>query len=113
MFDKTNIHTLGIIENMSQHSCSECGHLDAIFGHGGAIELAKRAQCSLLGQLPLDARIGAGCDKGMPTARIDFNATDSNALAIPFIKAALLTAIEIGKRPLNYADKFPPIVVES
>lgn len=104
MFDKTSIYTLGVIENMSQHICSQCGHQDAIFGHGGANELSDTFGCDVLGQLPLDARIGSECDQGIPTA------TNNNELADVFMKTALRTVIELNKRPLNYADKFPPIV---
>ncbi|MDP3704987.1 MAG: iron-sulfur cluster carrier protein ApbC [Legionellaceae bacterium] len=104
MFDKTSIYTLGIIENMSQHICSQCGHQDDIFGHGGASELSTIFGCDVLGQLPLDARIGSECDQGIPTA------TTNHDLASAFMKTALRTAIELNKRPLNYADKFPPIV---
>lgn len=107
MFDKTGIHVLGIIENMSLHTCSECGHQDALFGHGGAQKLCEAHQCELLGQLPLDARITSQCDSGTPTA-----ASGTDELAMTFMKTAMRAAIELSQRPLNYADKFPPIVVE-
>lgn len=105
MFDKTGIHVLGIIENMSVHTCSQCGHQDTLFGMGGAQKLCAEHQCQLLGQLPLDARITTHCDQGTPTA------TGTDELAMPFILAALNASIELSKRPLNYADKFPPIVM--
>jgi ATP-binding protein involved in chromosome partitioning len=105
MFDKTGIHVLGLIENMSQHTCSECGHQDSLFGSGGAQKLCDMHNCSLLAQLPLDSRITADCDAGTPTA---LNSRDE--LTQTFVKAALFAAIELSKRPLNYADKFPPIV---
>ena len=107
MFDKTSIHVLGVIENMSLHICSQCGHQETIFGTGGAAQLCQTHQCTLLGQLPLNSRITQECDHGIPTA---VNGTDD--LAMAFVKTALITAIELSKRPLNYADKFPPIVVE-
>lgn len=107
MFERTSIDVLGIIENMSLHMCSKCGHQETIFGHGGAKTLCKTHQCKLLGQLPLDARIGTHCDQGTPTA-----ATGTDDLASAFIKTALFAAIELSKKPLNYADKFPPIVQE-
>lgn len=107
MFDKTNIHVLGIVENMSLHTCSQCGHQETIFGSGGAEHLCQTHHCSLLGQLPLDSRIATQCDEGIPTT---VSGTDEMAMA--FIKTALHTAIELSKMPLNYADKFPPIVVE-
>lgn len=107
MFQRTSIDTLGIIENMSTHVCSSCGHEEALFGVGGAAELCITHSCTLLGQLPLDKRIGLQCDNGMPTAtQPQDDLTDS------FIKTAMRAAIELANRPINYADKFPPIVVE-
>ncbi len=107
MFSKTNIDILGIIENMSIHSCSHCGHEEHLFGQGGALQLCSTFKCNLLGQLPLDARIGSHCEQGIPTA-----ARAQDPLAPYFIKTALQAAISLAHKPLNYADKFPPIVVE-
>ncbi len=107
MFAKTNIDVLGIIENMSTHICSECGHQDAIFSAGGAAELCNRYQSKLLGQWPLDRRIGSDCEQGTPTA-----AQGTGELAKTFIKTALQTTVELSKKALNYTDKFPTIVVE-
>lgn len=107
MFDKTNIHVLGLIENMSLHLCSQCGHQETIFGHGGAERLSQTHRCPLLGQLPLDSQITTQCDEGIPTT-----VSGTDELAKAFIKTALLASIELSKMPLNYADKFPPIVVE-
>ncbi len=107
MFEKTNIDVLGIIENMSLHTCSRCGHQEEMFGHGGAKKLCDTYGCTLLGQLPLDSRIGSQCEQGTPTA-----INDHDELATAFIKTALQTTIELARKPLNYADKFPPIIVE-
>jgi len=105
LFAKTNIHTLGIIENMSLHRCSQCGHHDAIFGHGGAAQLAQNHNCPLLGQLPLDSRIGHAADQGFPPAL-----SENPELARLFLVSAINTAKALSLRALNYADKFPPIV---
>jgi ATP-binding protein involved in chromosome partitioning len=107
MFTKTNIDVLGIVENMSLHVCSQCGHEEAIFSSGGAAQLCNLHQCKLLGQLPLDSRIRSHCDQGTPTA-----ASGTSELTMNFIKTALQMVIELSKKPLNYADKFPRIVVE-
>jgi ATP-binding protein involved in chromosome partitioning len=107
MFSKTNIDVLGIIENMSLHICSQCGHEDTIFSSGGARELSLRYHCPLLGQLPLDSRIRHHSDQGSPTA-----AQENCDLSTSFLNAALRTAIELSKKPLNYTDKFPNIVIE-
>ncbi|CAH0533055.1 Iron-sulfur cluster carrier protein [Vibrio stylophorae] len=67
MFEKVDVAVLGVIENMSYHICSECGHHDAIFGEGGAEKLAKQYQLSVLAQVPLAMTIREDLDKGTPT----------------------------------------------
>ncbi|PTQ88320.1 iron-sulfur cluster carrier protein ApbC [Agitococcus lubricus] len=67
MFRKVNINVLGVVENMSLHICSNCGHADAIFGAGGGERIAKDYQTELLGQLPLDKSIREQTDSGKPT----------------------------------------------
>ncbi|MFL1403773.1 iron-sulfur cluster carrier protein ApbC [Marinobacter sp. M1N3S26] len=66
MFKKVNVPVLGIIENMSTHVCSECGHEQHIFGQGGAARMAEEAGPRLLGELSLDIRIREGADSGQP-----------------------------------------------
>lgn len=107
MFAKTNIDVLGVIENMATYICSHCGHQEEIFGAGGAEELCATHQCNLLGQLPLDKRIREHCDIGSPTAT-----QTRDELTDSLLKTALRSAIELAKKPINYADKFPKIVVE-
>lgn len=67
MFAKIGVPVLGIVENMSMHICSHCGHLEAIFGTGGAEKLAEQYQCALLGQLPLHISLREDLDRGEPT----------------------------------------------
>jgi len=107
MFEKTNVHVLGLIENMAEHICSNCGHQSALFGTGGADTLSKKHNATLLGQLPLHAQIRKNGDDGEPTAL-----QDNSELAEAFQHIALNVDTAIRKRPLNYANKFPPIVVE-
>src|SRR5262249_37808609 len=57
MFEKVNVPVLGVIENMSVHICSQCGHHDAIFGSGGAEQICAQYHVPFLGRLPLDTRI--------------------------------------------------------
>ncbi|MFA5593444.1 MAG: Mrp/NBP35 family ATP-binding protein [Micavibrio sp.] len=64
MFEKTNIKVLGLIENMSMHICSHCGHEEHIFGHGGAREEASKRGVPFLGGVPLSARIREDSDRG-------------------------------------------------
>ena len=42
MFEKVEVPVLGIVENMSMHICSNCGHHEPIFGTGGAQKLAEK-----------------------------------------------------------------------
>jgi ATP-binding protein involved in chromosome partitioning len=107
MFTKTGVDVLGVVENMSVHLCTECGHQEAVFGDGGATTLCNTHHTILLGQLPLDGRIRQQCDNGIPTAT-----QTRDELTDSFIKTALRSAIELAKKPINYADKFPKIVVE-
>lgn len=84
MFEKVNIPVLGIIENMSTHICSECGHEEHIFGEGGARKMAQEAGTELLGELPLDIRIRTGSDSGQPIVASEPNgalATTYGAIA--------------------------------
>jgi ATP-binding protein involved in chromosome partitioning len=66
MFRKVNVPVLGIIENMSQHICSECGHIEHIFGEGGGESIAAEYNTVLLGSLPLDKCIREQSDAGNP-----------------------------------------------
>lgn len=67
MFEKVNVPILGIVENMSIHICSKCGHAEHIFGTGGGERVAKQFNTELLGSLPLDIRIREQADGGKPT----------------------------------------------
>jgi ATP-binding protein involved in chromosome partitioning len=107
MFRRTNIDVLGLIENMSLHHCSQCGHQEAIFGSGGGQRLSDTLDIKLLGQLPLDSRIASLADEGIPIA-----GQSNHELAKPFIRAAMQSAISLAEKPLNYADRFPEIISE-
>ena len=67
MFEKVNIPILGIIENMSMHICSDCGHIEEIFGKGGGQEIAGNNDTNFLGALPLQLDIRTDVDEGTPT----------------------------------------------
>ncbi len=67
MFRKVDVPVVGVVENMSMHVCSECGHQEAIFSHGGAAELAEQYDAPLLAQLPLHRHFCQDTDQGTPT----------------------------------------------
>lgn len=67
MFNKVHVPVLGVVENMSMHICSDCGHLEPIFGSSGAEKLAQKYNCKLLGQIPLHISLREDMDRGEPT----------------------------------------------
>ncbi|RFF28951.1 iron-sulfur cluster carrier protein ApbC [Wenzhouxiangella sp. 15181] len=66
MFNKVKVPVLGVIENMSTHICSNCGHEDAVFGSGGGERIAREIGVPNLGQLPLVSEVGRTTDEGTP-----------------------------------------------
>lgn len=109
MFEKVNVPVLGIIENMSTHICSECGHEEHIFGSGGGDQMAKQYDVDLLGSLPLDIRIREGVDNGKPTVAIE---PDSD-IAMNYRDIARRTAAKLAIQSKDYTNKFPKIVIEN
>ncbi|QJD70684.1 iron-sulfur cluster carrier protein ApbC [Marinobacterium sp. LSUCC0821] len=79
MFRKVEIPVLGVVENMSTHICTNCGHVDPVFGEGGGAKLAEQYQTRLLGKLPLAMPIRIQADAGTPVV---FSEPDSEFTAI-------------------------------
>jgi ATP-binding protein involved in chromosome partitioning len=108
MFNKVSVPVLGIIENMSTHVCSSCGHEEPIFGVGGGESMAQDFNVELLGQLPLDAAIREQTDNGNPTVV----AAPDSAAAAAYRNAARHMAAAQASQGRDYSSKFPKIVVE-
>ncbi|MET0292163.1 MAG: iron-sulfur cluster carrier protein ApbC [Steroidobacteraceae bacterium] len=108
MFEKVAVPVLGIVENMSVHVCSQCGHAESIFGEGGGDQLAAESKTELLGRLPLDARIRAEADGGRPSVV----AAPHSPRAQAFREFARRTAASLARRSRDRASAFPKIVVE-
>jgi len=66
MFNTVDIPLLGIIENMATHTCSQCNHIEHIFGEHGGESIARQYQSEILGSLPLDIKIREQADAGQP-----------------------------------------------
>jgi ATP-binding protein involved in chromosome partitioning len=109
MFRKVSVPVLGIIENMSTHVCSACGHEESIFGEGGGAQMADEFDVRLLGQLPLVASIREQTDAGMPPVI----AAPESAIAAAYRSAAQNTAAALAVRDRDYSARFPNIVVEA
>jgi ATP-binding protein involved in chromosome partitioning len=108
MFEKVAVPVLGIVENMSIHVCSNCGHSEHIFGAGGGARMAKEYGVRLLGELPLDAHIREEADSGRPTVA----AAPDAPRARPYLEMARRTAAALAVRARDRSSLFPKIVVE-
>jgi ATP-binding protein involved in chromosome partitioning len=109
MFEKVGIPILGIVENMSLHVCSNCGHEEPIFGVGGAERMAKDYGVELLGQLPLDIKIREQADSGMPTVVAD----PDGRVAEIYRSIARRVAVKIAEKQQDHSSAFPKIVVQN
>jgi ATP-binding protein involved in chromosome partitioning len=109
MFEKVNVPVLGIVENMATHVCSNCGHEEPIFGEGGGARMAAQYHVPLLGSLPLDIRIRAQSDEGVPTVA---SMPDSD-IAWRYREIARNAAARLALRARNKAITFPKIVVQN
>jgi ATP-binding protein involved in chromosome partitioning len=109
MFEKVGIPILGIVENMSTHICSNCGHEEHIFGAGGGERMAKEYGVEILGQLPLDIAIRERTDSGAPTVVSD----PESRIAETYRAIARKVAIGIAERQRDMTSKFPSIVVQN
>jgi ATP-binding protein involved in chromosome partitioning len=108
MFEKVAVPVLGIVENMSVHVCSNCGHSEHIFGSGGGERMAREYGVRLLGELPLDAHIREEADGGKPTVI----ASPQAPRARPYFEMARRTAGALAARSRDRSAVFPKIVVE-
>ncbi len=109
MFEKVGIPILGIVENMSTHICSSCGHEEHIFGSGGGERMAHDYEVELLGSLPLDIRIREQADGGHPTVVAD---PDGRIAAI-YRDIARRIAVKVAERARDMTAKFPSIVIQN
>ena len=97
MFAKLQVPTLGLVENMSQHVCSACGHVESIFGSAGGQRLADRYDLPLLAQLPLDSCYREHVDAGLPTVA----AAPQSSQAQVFMELALQVSARLAQQPLS------------
>jgi ATP-binding protein involved in chromosome partitioning len=109
MFEKVEVRVLGIVENMSVHVCSNCGHMEHIFGSGGGARMAEQYGVQLLGELPLDIRIREEADGGTPTVA----AEPGSARARAYLQMARRAAARLSTLNKDYSGMFPKITVEA
>jgi len=108
MFQKVGIPIIGIVENMSIHICSSCGHAEHIFGAGGGEKMCKDYNTEFLGALPLDIKIREQTDSGTPTVVAD---PDGRVAGI-YRGIARRIAVKVDELSQDYSELFAKIVIE-
>jgi ATP-binding protein involved in chromosome partitioning len=109
MFEKVDIKILGIVENMSTHICSKCGHEEHIFGAGGGEKMCADYNVEFLGSLPLDIHIREQADSGHPTVVAD----PDGKIARVYKQIARRVAVKIAEMAQDHSAVFPKIVVQN
>ena len=107
MFEKVGVPILGIVENMAVHVCSQCGHVEHIFGEDGGKHMAAEYAMDYLGALPLNLAIRVDADGGRPTV---VNAPDSEVASL-YKAMARQVAVKIAQRAKDFSSKFPSITI--
>src|SRR5712691_2289981 len=109
MFEKVGIPIIGIVENMSTHICSKCGHEEHIFGAGGGEKMCKDYNVEFLGSIPLDINIREQADAGKPTVVTD---PDGRVSQI-YRSIARKVALKIAEQAQDRTALFPKIVIQN
>lgn len=109
MFEKVDIPILGIVENMSTHICSNCGHAEPIFGAGGGEKMCAEYGVPFLGALPLTMSIREQADSGKPTVVAD----PDGKIATIYMDIARKVAVKVAEKSKDMTSKFPTIVIKN
>ncbi|MEC4718941.1 iron-sulfur cluster carrier protein ApbC [Noviherbaspirillum sp. CPCC 100848] len=109
MFEKVGIPILGIVENMSVHICSSCGHAEPIFGQGGGEKMCAEYGVDFLGALPLTMSIREQADSGRPTVVAD----PDGQVADIYKAIARKVAVKVAEKAKDMSSKFPSIVIKN
>ena len=107
MFQKVGVPILGIVENMAVHVCTQCGHVEHIFGADGGKSMAAEYGMDYLGALPLSMQIRVQADSGEPTVVSD---PDGEVAGI-YKAVARQVALSIAAKNRDFSSKFPSIKI--
>ncbi len=107
MFEKVGVPILGLVENMAVHVCTNCGHIEHIFGADGGKKMAAQYGMDYLGALPLNMQIRLQADSGKPTVVAD---PDSEVAGI-YKAVARQVAVKIAAKAKDFSSKFPSIKI--
>jgi ATP-binding protein involved in chromosome partitioning len=98
-----------VVENMSTHICSNCGHAEPIFGTGGGEKMCKEYGVDFLGALPLTMSIREQTDSGKPTVVAD----PEGQVAAIYKQIARKVAVKVAEKAKDMSSKFPSIVIKN
>lgn len=108
MFKKVDIPVLGVVENMHEYHCPECGHVSTLFGQEGGEKIVQDYKTQLLGSLPLASSIREHADLGAPTVISE----QTSLIALRFRDIARRTAAQLSLSPKNFANVMPKVSLE-
>jgi ATP-binding protein involved in chromosome partitioning len=109
MFEKVGIPVLGVVENMSTHICSNCGHAEPIFGVGGGEKMCGEYGVDFLGALPLTMSIREQADSGKPTVV----AEPDGPITEIYKTIARKIAVKVAEKAKDMSSKFPTITIQN
>jgi ATP-binding protein involved in chromosome partitioning len=107
MFEKVGVPILGVVENMAVHVCTQCGHVEHIFGEDGGKRYASEKGIDYLGALPLNMQIRLQADNGKPTVVSD----PEGDVAGIYKAMARQVAVKIAAKAKDFSSKFPSIKI--
>jgi ATP-binding protein involved in chromosome partitioning len=107
MFEKVGVPILGLVENMAMHVCTNCGHVEHIFGADGGKKMAAEYGMDYLGALPLNMQIRVQADSGKPTVVAD----PEGDMALIYKAMARQVAVKIAAKAKDFSSKFPSIKI--
>jgi ATP-binding protein involved in chromosome partitioning len=107
MFEKVSVPILGVVENMAVHVCSNCGHVEHIFGAEGGKRMAAEQGGDYLGALPLSLKIREQADSGCPTVVAEPESEEATL----YRAVARKVAAKLAEQAKDYSAKFPTITI--
>jgi len=107
MFEKVGVPIMGVVENMAVHVCTQCGHVEHIFGADGGKKMAAEYAMDYLGALPLNMQIRLQADSGMPTVIAD----PEGEIAKLYKSVARQVAVKVAAKAKDFSSKFPSIKI--
>ncbi|MET0383300.1 MAG: iron-sulfur cluster carrier protein ApbC [Burkholderiaceae bacterium] len=107
MFEKVGVPVIGIVENMAVHVCTNCGHVEHIFGADGGRKMSAQYGVPYLGALPLTLAIREQTDSGTPTVAAE---PDGEAASL-YKGVARRIAVAVAKKAKDFSAKLPSISI--